>query len=89
MICSSHMCENLVRYLEWMEAACVGILSIRPVQNHLIHIQGATKTSSVSRYQETVFKSSNLCSQCGLVLPVATRMHKLSHDSEVAHTGVA
>ena len=42
------------------------------------------------RYQETAFKSSNLCSHmCGLVLPVATRMRKLSHGGEVAHTGVA
>ena len=70
--------------------ACVGMLSIRPVQNQLIHIQGATKTSSVSRYQETGFKSSNLCSHmCGLVLPGATRMRKLSHGGEDALTGVA
>ena len=72
-----------------MEAACVGILSIRPVEYHLFHIQGATKTSKVSRYQEIGFKSSNQCSHmCGLVLPVATRMRKLSHDGKVARKGL-
>ena len=69
---------------------CVGMLNIRSVQNQLFHIQGASKTSRVSGYQEIGFESSNMCSHmCGVASPEVAHMRKKPHGDEVAHTGAA